>query len=103
MNETKLFPTVIEIIDNSNIYNLGWTDVDKVILEEPIWRIPVYSVSVLFSSRVDCKRFAENIAFIIAGGKRSANNNKNSDSNSSSENSGNVNDTNKDIEEDINN
>lgn len=57
------------LTDNSNIDKLGWGETaDDLLEDEVIWRIPVYSIVVLFSERADSKAYAEYIALKYADG-----------------------------------
>jgi hypothetical protein len=76
IEEAKSFESVSEIEDNSDVDKLGWdvTNIETVMAEEAIWRVPVYSVVACFTSRTDCKKYAEIIAnkfaIPVTGGKK---------------------------------
>lgn len=57
------YPSVQEIVDNSDLLQLGFEEEELPILEQDvIWRLPVFSVSATFLERSDSKAFAEKIA-----------------------------------------
>ena len=57
------YPSVQEVVDNSDILKLGFEDEELPFLQrDVIWRLPVYSVSATFLERADSKAFAEKIA-----------------------------------------
>ena len=76
IEQAQAFESISNVEDNSNVDQLGWdmTNIETVMLDEAIWRIPVYSVVASFSSRADCKKYAEAIAGkfanVVSGGKK---------------------------------
>jgi hypothetical protein len=59
-------------VDNSNVDALGWTDMDEMLKQDVIWRIPVFSVVATFASRADSRNYAETLAVKFANGVRSS-------------------------------
>ena len=47
---------------------MGWdtTDIERAMLEDAIWRIPSFALTISFADRKDSKKFAEAIAQKIA-------------------------------------
>lgn len=62
----KKYSSVQGIEDTSDITNLGFpTEELPDMTVEPIWRLPVYSVSATFLQRAEAKAFAETVAGAI--------------------------------------
>lgn len=67
----KDFSSVNKINDDSDLSLQDWgsaAEVDAILRQEVIWRLPVYSFSVSFTIRSEAKKFAETLAVKFAGG-----------------------------------
>eukprot|EP01038_Epipyxis_sp_PR26KG_P010914 gene10914-14652_t len=51
------FSTILNISDETNFAAQGWNE--DILLTEPIWRIPVYSMRITVNSRSDSKKIAQ--------------------------------------------
>jgi hypothetical protein len=65
----KSFPSAIHMNDYSDASSLGWESLNQLLVAEPIWRIPVFSITVGFNQRSDAKRYAEQLATQYANGQ----------------------------------
>jgi hypothetical protein len=61
--------SLIDIEDRSDISSLGWTNMEQMLAEEVIWRLPSYTLSARFTNRKECKQAAEKIANEFANGE----------------------------------
>jgi hypothetical protein len=68
MDEAAAYSSLESVEDRSNVDLLGWTDVDDMLSEDVIWRIPVFAVVATFTSRADSRRYAETLAVKYANG-----------------------------------
>lgn len=67
------FPSLVQVSDTSNITsNTGGLysaeELEGMLKEDVIWRVPAFGVAVSFAERRDAKRFAESVAKKWAGG-----------------------------------
>ena len=72
LDEAATYASFGGAVDNSNVDALGWTDVDVMLKQDVIWRIPVFSVVATFASRADSRNYAETLAVKFANGVRSS-------------------------------
>ena len=65
----KEFPSLTTIDDGSDIATQGWQpeDIDRMLKEDVIWRIPAFGITVGFTVRAESKRFAEDVAVQLVG------------------------------------
>jgi len=64
ITHSSQYSSRLGIDDSSDVSKLGWSNIDMAELmnNEAIWKIPVFCVSAVFSSRAESKAFAESIA-----------------------------------------
>ena len=72
LDEATNYSSFEGAVDNSDVDVLGWTDVDVMLKEDVIWRIPVFTVVATFASRADSRKYAETLAVKFANGARSS-------------------------------